>query len=359
MTGLLASKGRANDSLLAHISPREAMILKMMGGSGTKNPKTGLLEFAEDPYEPYIKNAMQTAQNILAASRLSAYPSYVPQQANAPSRVSYFDYTPSAPMSQIQAPNYKMTAGDTKPWQGLMGGDYNALQTALTTPGANAAQGAYQQGQQNLTNAMGGRGLYGSSIMQNQQTQGLDKVYQQALADNAAKAAATRYGMQSEDLARQNAYNQAARAQDLTREQAMNQYQTTETAGLRGQAYDTARIGQAEAAQQNLYNQGRQQTEQTWQNLMTDWQNKQNYERNFLYPQAQQAFNQAQQEMIMNRALALAGAGAPLSGGANLYNAYQNASNAANTNAWLQLAGGIGGGLLSNWGSIFGNVPIK
>lgn len=503
LTGLLATKGRANDSILAHISPREARILKAYGGSGTRNPRTGLLEFAEDPYEPYIKSGMERAQEILKTSSPSPFPAYTPTQANAPSRVSYFDYTPSAPMSQIQAPNYQMTAGNTQPWQQwnpqqgaqygqvntqvnaqpwnyqglspealkaqaagyqfnsygpnapqfqqLQGGDYNALQAALTAPGAAAAQGAYQQGTQNLINAMGGRGLYGSSIMQNQQREGLDKVYQQTLADNAAKAAAARYGMQQQDLTNasgqqmagwqarmnenlagnsanldyaklltglnqqnvanqlaqsnqanalgfnyaqlgtqaasdsaaralqqqsalnalrsgdlqqlqgllaaqntaQNIYNQAARSQDLAREQNINQYQTTETAGQRGQAYDTARLAQAEAAQRNLYNQGKMQADQTWNNLMTDWQNKQNYEKNFLYPQQAQSFNQAQQEMIMNRALALAGAGAPLSAGSNLYTAYQNQVNAANNNQWLQLAGQLGGGLLSNWGSIF------
>jgi hypothetical protein len=31
--------------MVAHINPQEAMILKLLGGSGTRNPKTGLLEF--------------------------------------------------------------------------------------------------------------------------------------------------------------------------------------------------------------------------------------------------------------------------------------------------------------------------
>jgi len=40
----LRSKGRGGDSILAHINPREAEILKAHGGSGTINPKTGLPE---------------------------------------------------------------------------------------------------------------------------------------------------------------------------------------------------------------------------------------------------------------------------------------------------------------------------
>jgi hypothetical protein len=42
---MLAGKGRGGDSLLAHITPKEAEILKEAGGSGTTNPETGLLEF--------------------------------------------------------------------------------------------------------------------------------------------------------------------------------------------------------------------------------------------------------------------------------------------------------------------------
>jgi hypothetical protein len=37
----LASKGRGGDTMLAHINPEEAGILKALGGSGTINPQTG------------------------------------------------------------------------------------------------------------------------------------------------------------------------------------------------------------------------------------------------------------------------------------------------------------------------------
>ena len=45
IAAMLAGKGRGNDTLLAHITPKEAEILKAAGGSGTINPDTGLLEF--------------------------------------------------------------------------------------------------------------------------------------------------------------------------------------------------------------------------------------------------------------------------------------------------------------------------
>lgn len=42
---LVANSGRFGDTMLAHINPREARLLRKHGGSGTINPKTGLPEF--------------------------------------------------------------------------------------------------------------------------------------------------------------------------------------------------------------------------------------------------------------------------------------------------------------------------
>ena len=42
---MLRQRGRGDDTILAHINPQEAGILKLMGGSGTINPYTGLPEF--------------------------------------------------------------------------------------------------------------------------------------------------------------------------------------------------------------------------------------------------------------------------------------------------------------------------
>ena len=43
----LKSMGNDGDTILAHINPREAALLKEHGGSGTINPKTGLLQFGD------------------------------------------------------------------------------------------------------------------------------------------------------------------------------------------------------------------------------------------------------------------------------------------------------------------------
>jgi len=54
IASMLQGKGRGKDTILAHITPREAEILKAAGGSGTTNPETGLLEFydGESSYVP-------------------------------------------------------------------------------------------------------------------------------------------------------------------------------------------------------------------------------------------------------------------------------------------------------------------
>jgi hypothetical protein len=43
---MLRSKGRGKDTVLAHITPKEAALLKRRGGRGSINPDTGLPEFA-------------------------------------------------------------------------------------------------------------------------------------------------------------------------------------------------------------------------------------------------------------------------------------------------------------------------
>ena len=48
---MLEKKGRGGDTILAHITRREAEMLKEMGGAGTVNPETGLLEFYDGESE--------------------------------------------------------------------------------------------------------------------------------------------------------------------------------------------------------------------------------------------------------------------------------------------------------------------
>jgi hypothetical protein len=64
----LQNAGRGEDSLLAHITPREASILKGMGGGGTINPTTGLLEFK---LSKILKSVFKVGAQIIGTAVLS------------------------------------------------------------------------------------------------------------------------------------------------------------------------------------------------------------------------------------------------------------------------------------------------
>ena len=89
---MLANKGRGKDTILAHITPKEAEILKEAGGSGTTNPDTGLLEF-EGGFEGYGDyEPAQSAMNVAS------------QQWQPPAEAPAIQETPveAAPVAPIQ-----------------------------------------------------------------------------------------------------------------------------------------------------------------------------------------------------------------------------------------------------------------
>ncbi|PHS78214.1 MAG: hypothetical protein COB59_08220 [Rhodospirillaceae bacterium] len=59
----LQDMGRNGDTILAHITPAEAKLLKAKGGSGTINPKTGLMEFSRFGGNNYSRDRAEKAQN--------------------------------------------------------------------------------------------------------------------------------------------------------------------------------------------------------------------------------------------------------------------------------------------------------
>ena len=89
---LLQSKGRKGDKILAHITPKEAALLKKRGGAGTKNPDTGLPEFAQEGYGDYDGMSANTQnqtpyQNDVGDLDISPPAPYVSQDPKA------FSYT--------------------------------------------------------------------------------------------------------------------------------------------------------------------------------------------------------------------------------------------------------------------------
>lgn len=64
VTEYLQSQGRGGDTMLAHINPEEAALLKAFGGSGAINPNTGLPEFLDVGQE--LRNFGRSVSNALA-----------------------------------------------------------------------------------------------------------------------------------------------------------------------------------------------------------------------------------------------------------------------------------------------------
>jgi len=69
MAKRLAAAGRGKDSILAHINPKEAKLLKKHGGSGKINPATGIMEF--DPTDGGEPGAVGNTTEYAAESDAS------------------------------------------------------------------------------------------------------------------------------------------------------------------------------------------------------------------------------------------------------------------------------------------------
>ena len=108
---VIQSKGRGPDTILAHITPKEAEKLKRDGGAGTINPDTGLPEFYEDYYTPTDTGGYPSFMS-------SSLPEYTPTASYAPDfsftgggyEPDYYtgggyDYSPSAVSAAPEAPS--------------------------------------------------------------------------------------------------------------------------------------------------------------------------------------------------------------------------------------------------------------
>ena len=84
---LVRRHGRGRDTVLAHITPKEAALLKARGGRGSRNPHTGLLEFDDFTDFTAPTTFSETPANFTA-------PSYTPDVVTqAPTTYSGPDYT--------------------------------------------------------------------------------------------------------------------------------------------------------------------------------------------------------------------------------------------------------------------------
>jgi hypothetical protein len=68
---MIRKQGKGEDTILAHINPLEAMILKDLGGSGTINPKTGLPQFGlfSNP-KKWLKSVVGPAAGVVLGNMI-------------------------------------------------------------------------------------------------------------------------------------------------------------------------------------------------------------------------------------------------------------------------------------------------
>jgi hypothetical protein len=113
---VIQSKGRGPDTILAHITPKEAERLKRDGGAGTINPDTGLPEFYEDFYTP---------------TDTGGYPSFMSS--------SLPEYTPT----ESYSPDYSFTGAGYEP-DYYTGGGYDFAPSAVSA--APEVSSAFESG---------------------------------------------------------------------------------------------------------------------------------------------------------------------------------------------------------------------
>lgn len=115
---LLRSKGRGKDTVLAHITPKEAALLKKRGGRGSRNPDTGLLEFddAVDIQDPSVYFGGNTGgaftptydagsfqAPVDAGQYVPSTPEYAAQQLQNVPEYSFPAAAPAAPAAEAPA----------------------------------------------------------------------------------------------------------------------------------------------------------------------------------------------------------------------------------------------------------------
>ena len=165
---MLEKKGRANDTILAHITQREAEMLKERGGAGTVNPETGLLEFYDGYTPDYVpaqsemnvasqefqpKPDVEVATGREVAPVIAGVPAPASEPVAAPieGRYSYGDagsyglqLPPAGPYPLadtsygLQAPRNAFAAG-TLPYSPVSGAGYRTDLTQVAPPAAAEA----------------------------------------------------------------------------------------------------------------------------------------------------------------------------------------------------------------------------
>lgn len=346
------------------------------------NPGTGPANLGADPA---VKAGLGAANELLKSGLAKdyLYPADISGQMVGPGQYDFTAFQDNPEMQRImqaafQDPNFtaqfQQGPGDVQAVghqltgiggpERLQGGDYQSLEQALRVPGEIAAQEAYQKGMVNLKDTMGGRGIYGSSIMGNQMNE-LNKQYMNTLAQNAAGATQQRFQMQQKDQEQINKYELNKAGMNIGQQQFLTEYEqaiaTGNAARAQQMALEASKFGLAQdelnlasikaksqhqlragelgmQQEKDIYSAGLQDAERKQQygdaalrfDMMQDDRQREFFNQQlkdqFNYQLSSQAWENSINEMLMNQALALAGQGAPLASAALQAQAAQEAA---------------------------------
>lgn len=111
MAKRLAAAGRGKDSILAHINPKEAKLLKKHGGRGSVNPNTGVMEFDDGDYQDYGPAPTETSTPMFQEATPASQEPFVPppvapavdQTQAETNRLASYNFAPQTQQTQ-QAP---------------------------------------------------------------------------------------------------------------------------------------------------------------------------------------------------------------------------------------------------------------
>ena len=138
---VLAARGRKGDTMLAHITPQEAALLKARGGAGTTNPDTGLPEFydlMQYAGDPDISTGGFTRGRTQAVPTPSFQESYTPSGSQFD--LMQFGGSPNVQTGGYQPPAYT-PAGTSTNLMGFGTGGFDARTGGVTGQPADATGG--------------------------------------------------------------------------------------------------------------------------------------------------------------------------------------------------------------------------
>ena len=136
MAKKLAAAGRGKDSILAHINPKEAALLKSRGGRGKPNPETGIIEFDETGEGEAISYAKEQPVPEAAAPTGSKYgQEYGQNVVDTTPAVATFGADQYAPSTTTRSPAPAQTAAPAPSPTFSQGQPIDISQISSTAPG--------------------------------------------------------------------------------------------------------------------------------------------------------------------------------------------------------------------------------